>query len=786
MPSITPRKLTDQEMKLLVEAELDSAMGYMDSELSQERADAMDRYLGEPLGNEMEGRSQVQTRDVMETIEWIMPSLIRIFTDKDKAVEFSPVGPEDEQQAEQETQYLNYLFYKKMNGFLILYSWFKDALLQKNGVVKSYAEENEEVTTESYFDLQDFEFQALMSEEDIEVIEHEERTEMVQFNGQVMPMTVHDIKIEKVSTETEFCTEVIPPEEFLISTDARSIDPTKARFCAHRTTKTVSELREMGFDDSEIGLMEMGESEVEFSEERIARMNLAGEEAWDDVSSVNMSMRKVKVAECYIRVDQDGDGRAELLKVFYSGDFIDWEDIDYHPFDTLTPIILTHKFFGLSVADILTDIQEIRTSLLRNYLDNIYQTVNGTTYYDENTVNIDDMLTSKPYGIRGVDGPPGQSILHIPPSALPAEAYSLDEMMDKLIANRIGETRAQLDPNLLAQANTGVVIKMLNEAKAKVEMIARIFAEIGVKELFRTLHHLVRKHSDAETRMQLSNQWVPVDPREWKERKNLTVNVGLGTQDDAEQLANLNQLFVMQTQAMQMGLPVVMPQNIFAIMTDMAKLMGVRGEKYFTHPSQIPPPQPQKDPNELIVQAQMQIEGQKRQVEVQKMQLENEKKQAELQLKLQELALKNQSEAGKHDLELLKAEMDRVKVLTNEQKELLALQLKRKELENKEDSEAAKAAMQLISQSTQNTLDKYIADLNAQVELIKAGLSSEQNTNRRAEQLIVGLMDSIEEMRKEQSEPEDVEYDDSGRLVRVGKKRIERDGSGKIAKIKRN
>jgi len=680
---LTREKLTDTELKALVDVEIESAMGYISGELADERATAMDRYLGEPLGTEMEGRSQVSTRDVMEVIEWIMPTLIKIFTATDRAVEFIPEGPEDEQQAEQEADYLNHVFYKENQGFLILYTWFKDALLQKNGITKTYVEEFEKVTKESYKGLLDDEYRAMVADEELEVEEHS--TEEAQIPTPQGPVVakIHNVTFVRTRKDVRYVTDVIPPEEFLISRDTRSVNPTKARFCAHRTTMTVSELREMGYSDSDLMKMELGESIVELGEERISRNNLTDEERWDEALTLNTGMRKVKITECYLMADRDGDGIAELLKIFRSGDFIDVEEIDYHPINALTPNILTHKFYGLSVADIIQDIQEERTMLLRAYFDNVNQMINGKTYYDLNTASIDDLLTDKPFGLVAVDGNPHEAIFVKPSSGLPPEAYTLNDLLDKFLHSRVGDFQTQLDPNVLAQANTGVVINMLNETKSKVEMIARIFAEVGVKELFRTYHHLIRKHADRETRFRLKNTWVPVDPREWRERTNLTVKVGLGTQNNQEMIANLTNLLNTQMQMIQMGVPVLLPQNVHAAAADLAEAMGLVQEKYWTSPEKIPPPPPQADPQMELIKLQQQVES------------------ARLQLQQQEMVSKQQ-------LDAVKTELERIKSAQTYEKELAALQLKARELDLKDESDTLKAA-----------LDKYKADLNAEIELFK-------------------------------------------------------------------
>lgn len=771
MPEVTRKPISNEEMKVIVEAEIRSSLGYLGSELTEERGtDAMERYLGEPLGTEMEGRSQVHTRDVLETIEWILPTLVKIFTATDRAVEFVPTGPEDEQQADQEADYLNHVFYKEQNGFLILYTWFKDALLQKNGITKTYVETFEDVTKEEYNGLLDIELEMLLADDETDI---EAKTSYNSPHGMM-----HDVQIVRTRDDARYITEVIAPEEFLISRDAKSVNPTEARFCAHRTALTVSELRDMGYTDDQISTMEMGESDIEFEEERLQRMHLDDEERWYESATLNTGMRKVKINECYLRADKDGDGHAELLKIIYSGDFIDIEEIDYHPINALTPIILTHKFFGLSVADLVHDIQEIRTHLFRAYMDNINQTINGTTYYDINTVNVDDMLTSTPFGIRGVDGRPHDSVLYVPPTGLPPEVYSLNELLDSFLHSRIGDFQTQLDPNVLAQANTGVVMNMLNEAKAKVEMIARIFAEVGVKELFRTLHFLVRTHSDHETRFKLNNSWVPVNPSEWKERVNLTVKVGLGTQNKDAEIANLTMLWQNQLQAVQLGIPAVLPENLFNTMKELTEKMGFVPERHWTHPSRIPPPPQQADPNMMMIQAQMKIEQDKRILELEKAKLENQRKAEELALEQQKIQVQAATAAGKSELDSIKHQIDAAKGQSADQIKQMEFALKARELDLKEGTEAAKLAVQTASEHTRAEMEKYKTDITAALEMLKTDiLSDDKNTK-----LINRLMIEIQDLAQPKG-PQKIEYDENGRIIKVGNKEIKRDANGRATEL---
>ena len=182
------RELDDEEIISLVEGEINGSAEYLDSEVGSQQARAMEYFYGEPFGNEEDGRSQVVITDVQDTIMWMMPSLMRIFTAGDSVVRFVPEGPEDEVTAEQATRYVNHVFYKQNNGFMVLYNMFLDALISKVGIVKHYWEEIEKVTTEKYENLTDHEYSLLEQDDDLEVVEHEEMSEMSELLNPVTGM----------------------------------------------------------------------------------------------------------------------------------------------------------------------------------------------------------------------------------------------------------------------------------------------------------------------------------------------------------------------------------------------------------------------------------------------------------------------------------------------------------------------------------------------------------------------------------------------------------------------
>lgn len=653
--------MDNTELKSIISREINDAAGYIGGDLSDQRSKALDYYLGEPFGNEMNGRSQVVSREVADTVEWIKPSLLKTFAASEQAVRFDPVGPEDEEQAEQETDYCNYVFYKDNEGFLILYTWFNDALLQKNGIVKVYWDDTEEVTREAYQGLDDDEFMKLMLDDELEPIEHDQSMSQVEVVGEdgpvVQEMLLHNVVFKRTRKSGKATVVPVPPEEFLVSRDHNSISLKNAPFVAHKTEKRVYELIEQGYDRKTIEELPNDESTADTAEE-IARLNLSDESTTTDRS--DKAMRKVKVYECYIRVDYDGDGIAELRKITYAGEnILDNEECDRIPFEAITPIIMSHKFFGLSVYDIINDLQLIKSTLLRGMLDNIYLTNNPRTEAAEGT-NLDDLLEpARPGGVVRTKMPGLVRTLDIPFVA--GASFPMLEYLDKVRHQRTGVSENMMGQNQAMLNDTAHGIeRLMSAAEARVELIARIFAETGVKGLFRQIHELTQKHQNKAKVVQLRNKWVTVDPREWRDRVNLTVKVGLGTGDRMKLSEAMGEVLIMQEKLMAgggMG-TLVTPKNIYNAVNDFAKYKGLNdAQAYFTDPDSEEAKQnedskaqaqPQPDP---LVQAE-QIKAQAK-MQVDQMREEMKHMRESLSLQFERYKFDQQ-----HALDIAKAEID--------------------------------------------------------------------------------------------------------------------------------
>mgnify|MGYP006921320917 CR=1 FL=1 len=700
------------QIQAIVAAEKRAAIGSStSSDLTKQRSDALDYYLGDmdELMPSLEGHSTAVSTDVSDTIESMMPALMDIFAGGDDVVEFMPVGPEDEEAASQETDYINHLFMNENSGFLILYSFIKDSLLSKNAICKAWWENKEEVEKETYRNLDDMGLAAIASDPEAEIIQ---RSEYVDEMG----IARYDVVVRKSYEKGCLKVENVPPEEFGISSAAKDIKTSP--YCYHKFRRSVSDLIADGYPKDVVeGLPTTSVRGAEDTEEGRSRDTFADES--DPSTTVNKAMRMVDVTEHYIRLDVDDDGVAELIKVVTAGSsetlLGEPEEFDRMPFHSITPYPMPHRFFGRSVADLVIEIQRIKTHLVRQLLDNAMLLNNqriavGSQGADENT--LDDLLTNRPGGIVRMKDV-GQ-LREIPNQPLGSYVMPMIEYFDMTRETRSGITRSSggIDPDTLNKASqtaTGFQ-GLLDQSMMRIKLIARIFAETGIKDLFLHIHELCRKHQDEQKVFRLRNQWVPVDPRNWKTRNDMTVNVALGTGSKQQQLMLLSSILENQKQAIEFqggaqG-PLVTLDNVHNTLKRMVELAGFKNvDQFFTQPDPNAPPQEQPNPAVLEAQAKAQVEQQKLQMQQQsdvaKMQMEAQKSDADMALRQQESELKLQlarEEAA------LKAELEREKAAREYdlaiQKQQAEMQLAREKMAMEAELSRERAVFQAAAQES--------------------------------------------------------------------------------------
>jgi hypothetical protein len=523
------REMPDTELLAILSKHEKTALGYhgADNEITSDQERALDYYNGRMADvPHMEGGSSVVDGTVALVVDNGLASLLKPFVSSDETVRFAPRGPEDVEVAEQATEYVNYIFNVDNRGFLILHNWFKDALLSKLGVVKVYWEDKTrtEVTGE------------------IELID-EVHAALVRSQPDYLGEEGGIAKLGRIVEDGRVKVENIPPEEFRVGVGTRDIDG--ALYTAHVPTNiTRSDLMEMGFDPEIVAGLPAYSSSGSDNTLRLAR--------YDDenyhglrLDSPHTSNDRMAVRDEYVRVDYDGDGVAELRRIVRVNNTILLnEPADENPFAVLCPIPMPHKLFGHSIADRVVQEQRIGTVLWRQALDNLYKTNNprpiigeGAVLTDGSTAeSLEDNAPGAAIMVRDI----GQFKLADAVPFFAASVYPMMDLLDKKTEENTGISRAGqgLDANAIKKSGqmTATEMSMIAQGKnSRTEMVARIFAETGVKRLFQLILGLVTKYQQESRIVRLRNTFVPMDPRGWPEM-DVAISVGLGIGDKAEQV----------------------------------------------------------------------------------------------------------------------------------------------------------------------------------------------------------------------------------------------------------
>ncbi len=692
---------TDAEILAAIETEEALALDSQSGELQRQRTDALARYRGEPLGDEQPGRSSVVDKSVLDTIEWIMPSLHRIYDFESIGLgQFESFGPEDDEAAKAETEACNWYLTAKNDTFSHVGSTIRDALLLKNGYIVGMWKTDETRITETYKGLADEEIALLMDDKQIKVVEHSEYPDpfapapMMAPMGQQSPQPppipggpsspagppmagappgppppppmLHDVKIERVRPDEYVAIESIPPEEIIVARRHRWTSLMDADFVQWRRRVSVGQLRAEGFD-----IPDDVPDFNDFTQETTQRARFQENERFNDQTS-DPSRKIVQFKDTYMQLDMRGKGSPQLWRICHiAGDdkIILKEEADLIPFAAFSPIIYPHSHIGSSVYDLIQDLSLIKTALQRGFLDNLYVSLNN-----EKVVNIDaagegldDWLVSRPGGIKRCHGDPNAAFAQIQPPNIGDQALAGLQYIDELNDQRTGISRAtiELDPNAINKTATAAMLQQ-SAASQRIELIARTLAG-GFKDLFLIIHALACKHSTKPLQMKLHGKWTKVNPREWTTRTDFSISVGMGTGNPEVQLQKLQLMAPLQQQLMQLGL--AGPMEAYNLACEFYKVAGYRNHEKFIHPPEMdpqtgqpkPPPQP-PDPAVQVAQIKAQADQQTAQMDMQmKTQFEQARAQAQAQIEAAQaqadVAVQQHKVEASNQLEMAKARM---------------------------------------------------------------------------------------------------------------------------------
>ena len=679
-------RLDDEDLLSLLQQKEDAAAHYVHGELASAREQAMREYHRMPYGHEVDSEATIVSSDVQDSVEWILPALLKTFSATDKAVAFEPSRASDVQGAEQATDACNHVFYKQNNGFLILYTAIKDMLTVRNCAVM-WRKEDQSVVSSVPFKGASEEMLAMMLQEQGGEIEQATPAPIMGPDGQpqVDPMTGQPLmgyngRIKRTEKKSIVKVEAFSPENLLVQRDWTSPLLHDCPYVSRLMRVTLSDLKMMGYD---VEPEELRASDAQdYLGGDTGQTSAFNQDTQDTASTLHMQSAyhdDDAMAEGWLRIefilaDRDGDGIAERLCVYRLRDkILKAEVVSHVPIATASPTLNTHRWDGLSIADAVSDLQRLHTELLRQTLNNLYLTNNPRTKVltDANwspLANIDDLLDSRAGGVirqRDVNAISEQVIPFSAGASMPMLEY-----VQSMRENRTGVSRTSMgmNPDSLNNTATGRAMD-LSSAMQRVELIARVIAETLVKPIFQGILKVLTDGGMEKLAFRLRDEFVEYDPNEWRDQYDMTINVGLGTGDTQQRSQQLMMIGQLQEKGMAVGLAT--PKHLYNTAAKLVENAGFKDVQNFLQDPSTVPPQPPQKPLEVMLeemkqqaaqmklQAEMQSDVQKFQAETQ---MTRETEQIKADAKLREiqgnLELQAANDQRDSEREMMKAQMD--------------------------------------------------------------------------------------------------------------------------------
>jgi hypothetical protein len=755
-------KMDKEELLELLRSKEQAAAHYVHGVLGSEREKAMQAYHRLPYGNEQEGWSSVITSDVQDTVEWLLPSLLKTFTSTDKAVSFEPSTAADVKPAEQATDACNYVFYKQNNGFLTLYTAIKDALTLGNCAVM-WRKETSEVVSSMPFKGATPEMLAMLLQEGDEITEQEEAPIIDPQTGQPaidmmgQPIMGFNGRFKRVEEKTIIKVEAFNPADLLVDREWTSPLLGECPYVARLYEVTLSDLKQMGFKD--VTAEELRASSVSNESERV--ISITSRDGYslndtDDTSdqSADDSLAKGWLRIEYVLADIDGDGIAELNCIYrLENEILKSEIVSHVPFATFSPVLNTHRWDGLSIVDLVGDLQKLHTELLRQKLNSIYLTVNPrhtvlTDSQGSPYANMDDFLNMRPGAAVRQTRPDSIQQLITPPAG--GDVMPMLDYISGMREERTGVSRTSqgLNPDSLNNTATGRALDQ-SAAQQRIELIARIIAEVLLKPTFLGVLKLLTDGDMKKLSFRLRDEFVEYDPNEWRDQYDMTVNVGLGSGDANQKLQALQMIAQNQIALMPMGLAT--PDNIYHVQSKIVEAAGFKDvQNFIKDPQGQPPPPPPQDPALQIEQMKQQGAAQTNQFKAQQ--------------EMQTLQMTTQLQDAQHQREMQRD----MEVERNKQE----MQARDNQFQAQLDAQKESQRMQMeeASKEADRMLQKYIAELNAKVKLEIAGIKSPETLEGEEVEKVEKedkFLQAMQMMLERMNQPKMVVRDNMGKAIGI-------------------
>jgi hypothetical protein len=631
------KTLTDGEIVAYVEAAVGQGVGFNDSKLSKEREELQKYYDGTlPLPNS-KGKSKFISQDVFDSVESLKANLIDAFTGANKRVTFKPLGADDIQNAEVCTSYTEFNIFEQNDGEGIYTDVIHNGLMVRNGIAKVWWEDAVEEMEETFENINEASLYQLLGDDELEAGEIIQDEETGMFSGAVI----------RSAQKSQVRIEVLPPEEFGITENAKSIEDATA--CWHITQRTLSDLRKDGFSDEVIDNISVSENTLaNLNQEKIAR--------FDQVEGIGLTeldyqeaITEVDVYETYLHLDMEQDGEANLWKITSAGSVVLFkEQVTSAPFISFTPLRRPHSFWGTNWAEKVKATQNAKTVLTRGILDHTVITNNPRWEVLNGTVmNAQELLDNRFGGIVNVKKQGG--ILPLPQASLNPFVFQTIQLLDERKEDTTGVSKLSkgLNSDALSNQNAqGMVDTLVDLSHMRQKAIAKEFAKF-VKNLYLKVYELVLENEDQEHVIQVSGSWTEIKPSDWMERRDMVIDVALARGEEERQADEYIQLDGFLTQA---AGEMYKPNNKYHAIRQALKRRGIKDvDAWITDPAQIEPPKP--DP---MLMKQLELEDRKVAVEEGKLQIEQAKMQGKQQLDVAALQSKLEETARTGQIDLAK------------------------------------------------------------------------------------------------------------------------------------
>jgi len=647
------KKLSDNNIVTLVDQQVGNSIGYADSELSTERAKIIDYYNGVLPKPAHDGNSKYVSLDVYDAVESLKAALLETFSSGTRTVKFAPQNEDDVELAKMCTEYTDYVVHRQNDMFSVMSTCIHDSLIARAGVVKVFWETSSETDYEEFEDITEFELDMLLAQDNVELVDSE---------IDAIGLTSGTIGIERDTSQV--IVENVAPEEFLIESQAKSLET--VTFCAHRTKKTLSELRLEGYSEKLIDKIgDHTDVDFETDPEVLARFDNIGNFR-NGSSDHQDQVRSVMVYEAYILLDVEGTGIAELYKVIKAGNvLLEKEKVSRKPFVTFVPLPTPHSFYGNNFADKVVATQNARTVLTRSILDHAMITNNPRyTVVKGSLSNPRELIDNRLGGIVNTTRP--DAIAPMLQAPLNPFIFQTIKLLEEDLEDTTGVSKMSqgLNKDAISKQNSAAMVEQLaTMSQQRQKIIARNFAAQFMKPLFHMVYDLVCEEETQERMVELSGSYVECDPRKWKEKRDVSIELHLGYGEQEKEATKYLNVHTMLTNDPNLSVMYQQP-NQYELAKKIMELSGVKEvSAYLTNPENIEPPQPDKNAEMQMQMAQKQLELQERQTALAEMKAEMDMKISQMKIELEKSKVENQHAIQSDNIDLKEEQLRHKKLI---------------------------------------------------------------------------------------------------------------------------